>query len=82
MSVCRSCGRPVLWAKTVKGKMQPVDAAPDPKGNVEVTMLGSEYVARAVIDPAAYKGNPQNLHMSHFATCPFADRHRGKAKKK
>jgi hypothetical protein len=30
---CRRCQRPVLWARTGRGKWLPLDPKPDPKGN-------------------------------------------------
>lgn len=81
MTACRSCGKQILFAVTSNGRNMPVDANLDPNGNVELTAVGDKYHARIIADPKAYKGNRQALHMSHFVTCPFADKHRGKKKK-
>lgn len=31
---CGSCDAPIIWASTVKGRPMPVDAEPDPDGNI------------------------------------------------
>ncbi len=67
--VCRSCGAPIVWAATERGRRMPLDPGPytgdDPRG-LFVIHSG---VALAV--PAgAFQGEP--LFRSHFATCPDA----------
>ncbi len=37
MSVpCSSCGAPIIWIKTPKNKSMPLDATPNPDGNVVI----------------------------------------------
>ncbi len=55
---CRSCGAPIIWMKTKRGKSMPVNAAP----SLEFGQVLPEY------DPTK--------HVSHFATCPNAAKHR------
>ena len=63
---CKSCGRPIFWAKTTKGKPMPIDREPDPAGNL-IVMDGTALV----VAPLAY---PTRLHWRpHFATCPQAE---------
>ena len=63
---CRSCGTPVVWARTATGKAMPVDAAPDPKGNLVLVWARTVVEARVVRGDAPH-GYP--LRLSHFATC-------------
>lgn len=65
---CRSCGAPVIWAKTEKGKSMPVDAnAVDPPdtGNILLTLEDGVLTAKYVLSASG-------LRLSHFATCPQA----------
>ena len=64
MAKCRSCGAEIMWMKTRLGKNMPT--------NLECKDLErrAPKYSEDVFDP--------NVHESHFATCPNADRHRGK----
>lgn len=75
MTDCRSCGAPIRWARTSTGKRMPVDAEPNPDGNVTlIPPLESADFPLAVVsserDPSVIR------YTSHFATCPNADAHR------
>lgn len=70
-SRCRSCGAPIVWARTVKGKSMPVDAAPAEGGNVELVPEPTGSAMRAIVHGQAPLGGPP-LHFSHFATCEDA----------
>lgn len=84
VSVCRSCGAEVLWVIQEKsGKAQPVDAAPNPDGNVVLT--GKKQRSRAgTITPVARTlaiGQMElvpiaDRYMPHHATCPDVARWR------
>lgn len=73
---CRSCGAPVIWTVTSKGKRMPVDAEPNPAGNVvlqsqpEGPPLAVYYSGKAGAPPTAY--SPRERHTSHFANCKQA----------
>lgn len=69
MSTCRSCGAPITWAKTDKGKAMPLDAEPTPAGNLE---LDGGRVRFVTPDANA----TTSRYTSHFATCPDAVSHR------
>lgn len=60
---CDSCGAPIIWARSRNGKQMPLDAAvyagDDPRGLF------------AIVDGAAVHNGPGELHVSHFATCPY-----------
>lgn len=80
MSVpCSSCGAALLWIRTPKGKAMPLDATPDPHGNIVIrdglaVVLKLEEMEQ---DPSL----GQRRFMPHWATCPYAVQHR-KAKAK
>jgi hypothetical protein len=70
MSVpCRSCGAPITWAITDQGKRMPLDAEPNPAGNVRLTLTNAVVLRKDEV----YDG-PR--FMPHWATCPNADQHR------
>lgn len=72
MSACRSCGAPVLWARTRAGKAMPLDAAPTADGNVALLGTnGCEVLAGQSL--AAARAEHRELYLTHYATCPQAD---------
>lgn len=70
---CRTCGAPIIWVKSEKGKNMPLDAKPE---------------KRVVINPAwggepspmdgSFTGFVQATYVSHYSTCPQAQSWRGK----
>lgn len=86
-STCE-CGASLLWVATRNGKMQPVNAEPDPSGNV------------VLLDPPTYRSTPRGAlrssraltkveregggllpvegdrYMPHHATCPKVEKFR------
>ena len=73
ISKCRSCGAPIIWAMTGRGKTMPVDARTDPKGNIAVFVDGD--TRRAIVGVGPPTG-PR--HLSHFVTCSDAPKWRKK----
>ncbi len=76
MSLCRSCGQKIDWIKTERGKNMPVD--PDylhwndaEDGDVIIDASGHVLTVNSKLSRPNVKGR-----MSHFATCPQADRWR------
>lgn len=63
-SPCRSCGAPLLWAVTERGKRMPLSAASEERRFV-VTENGGETACSS-----------QLTYLSHWAECPNADNHR------
>ena len=59
---CKSCGMPILWARTDNGKVIPLDV----EGERRFVINHTEHnrVTNAV------------TYVSHFATCPNASEHR------
>lgn len=67
---CNYCAAPIRWITTSTGKSMPVDAAPDPNGNVAI--LGGK---AAVLGPAkatAARAGGVELHLHHAVNCPNA----------
>jgi hypothetical protein len=57
---CKSCGSPILFARTSLGRTMPLDASAQKR-----FVLDEHGVVRAV-----------DTYQSHFASCPNADAHR------
>lgn len=84
MARCRSCQAEILWVRTTNtGNLMPVDAEPNPDGNVEVQPEPEvRGVGGAVYSGTVHAQPPMlatgSIHMPHHATCPQADqwRHR------
>lgn len=75
-STCRSCGRPIRWAKTPGGKAMPLDLEPHPQGNVTLGEDGMAQVLGDMLTRAAAANAGVRLYRSHFATCLHAAAHR------
>lgn len=66
---CASCRAPIRWFTTPTGNQIPIDESPVLGGNVEM-----EDGIVTIVKP-----EPEVLrHITHFATCPNAARHRRK----
>ena len=78
MSRCKSCGAEILWIKTFSGKKMPVDAekihfyAGD--GDELFVTAGGAVVRGSRAEEGAE--HTHEGYISHFATCPDADKHR------
>jgi hypothetical protein len=68
---CRSCRKPIAWARTEAGKNMPLDPVPDMRGNV-IFVEGFAHVFSTATEPPAEVPR----YVSHFTTCPNADEHR------
>lgn len=76
-SECRSCGAPISWGMTEKGRRMPLDPSPSADGNVFMTgesWNGTPVVA--VLGSGDATTAPAHLYKSHFATCPNGPSHR------
>lgn len=75
---CRSCQAPVVWANTVNDRRMPVDAEPSPDGNIVLDDLGDDRLTplAIVVDPGEPMLGDPPRYMSHYATCPDAERWR------
>ena len=45
LGTCRSCGAPIVWVKTAKGKKMPLDREPNEAGNITL-MDGAAVVVK------------------------------------
>jgi hypothetical protein len=75
----KSCGAPIVWARTRTGSRMPVDASPDSDGGKYRLVDDGGPEPRAIYGPqdpatiaALLAGDLVELHTSHFATCPQA----------
>lgn len=75
---CRSCGAPLIWARTEKKRWLPLDAEPvDARSGASVFVLRETDQPKPLalaVTPAAFPGEP--LYVAHFGTCPHADKWR------
>ena len=80
-SQCRSCKAVIVWVETLAGKNMPIDVEPSSTaGNVELSPRPAavplaRVLAAAPAEEARAAG--QELYVSHFGTCPEAERWRG-----
>lgn len=77
---CRSCKASIVWAFTMNGKQNPLDAKPTTTGTLFAWKSGGRLECESVnakTDRAALaRENGQNRYTSHFATCVNAKQHR------
>lgn len=79
MAVCKSCGAKIRWIKTASGKSMPVNDEEvmywqSSKGKATIVTPNGEVVKanlEGILNTATGIG-----YISHFATCPNADKHR------
>lgn len=71
MAACRSCGAPMRFIRTRKGRAMPLDAEPDPSGNV---VIADDDVAEVFPDSyaAAEAWGDRPRYLPHHASCPQA----------
>jgi len=74
MTVCKSCGAPLLWVMTAQGKSMPLDAQSCFDGNIYFDDDERPvFLAKGELPPEG-----KILYKSHFATCPASTAHRKK----
>jgi hypothetical protein len=92
-SKCSTCKAAIIFARSERGTLMPVDAQPHEDGTLALDDTGGpEPVARFAtaeertrmlpLIAAALGTISPRLHRSHFATCPDAGSHRRKPKRK
>lgn len=78
MSKCRSCGAKIIWIITPAGKKMPCDPEPvyfKPAQDGELRLVTANgTIARGT--KAEKAEDALCGYVSHFATCPNADKHR------
>lgn len=77
---CRSCGRPIVWARTSAGKSMPLDPEPTDRGTLVVALTEDILHAAVVKGPQrdGMRAAHKPLYLPHFTTCPHADTWRTK----
>jgi hypothetical protein len=79
---CRYCGKPMLMATTVAGRLMPLDPEPDPVGGVVLERArnesGDELGARRarVLKKGEFVAPGAERYRTHFSTCPNYPRRR------
>lgn len=78
LGACKTCRAPILWAATAAGRPMPIDARPDERGNLRLTIhlqggRDNDTLTAAVALP---EQRDPPLYVAHFSTCPDANRHR------
>lgn len=81
MTKCRSCGAEIIWVETENGKKMPCNSDPvtywkNAKGKATIVTPNGE-VCKADLEGDINKATGYG-YISHFATCPQADKHRRK----
>lgn len=67
---CRSCGSAIYWLRHVHtGKMAPIDAEPDPAGNIVIHLDRGTYEQ---VSAEERERQREWLHTNHFQSCPQA----------
>jgi hypothetical protein len=74
---CRTCGAPVTWVKTARGRNLPLDPEPSDnphEGNFGLSTDGVAYFVRDAARMAAFNVEGTHsefpIYIAHFATCP------------
>ena len=79
MSKCRSCGAEIIWIKTAGRKAMPCNPEQvaywqEKKGSEKIVTPNGEVVSAEL---SGIPGKQTGIgYISHFATCPNADKHR------
>ena len=79
MSRCRSCGAEILWIKMKSGKAMPVNAQAVPYWE-RPGAAGKVVTSAGEVVSCEFTGEARTVHtmgyISHFSTCPNANKHR------
>lgn len=88
MSECRSCGAKIIWIRMQSGKAMPCNPLrigyteqpeqPDSVKAVLTLITPDGRTVRGTYEPGNQQGNGRNQYgyISHFSTCPNANKHR------
>lgn len=77
-ATCKSCGAPIIWIKSPAGQWLPLDEGliPYKQNDAGHDSLVNDWGVVIRCD-LQFEGEPTGLaRRSHFATCPYADKHR------
>jgi hypothetical protein len=64
-ATCRSCGADIIWVVSTNGKRMPLDA-----------LAQMRFVLSSAGDGTPPEAQLRETYVSHFSTCPNADKHR------
>jgi hypothetical protein len=73
---CESCQAPIMFGWTRGRKRMPLDAAPDPAGNVAAYRDGRQALVARVLKKGEEPLGYERRYMPHFATCTSPEAHR------
>lgn len=76
MPACSSCSSKIIWIRTPKGKAMPLDATPNPNGNVVIRDGLAVVLKLEELETAT----DRRRFMPHWATCEHAAKHRSAKK--
>ena len=84
MSACSSCGAPITWAKSARGKAMPMQVDPNGEWSIDdhgvAWKVGTLPLALdALAETMGVTPKKIERYTSHFATCPDAGEHRRKS---
>jgi hypothetical protein len=71
MAKCKSCGKPIVWIKTTRGKMMPCDPTPayyrtDQGGTAKIVTPNGEVITCELDEQI-----PSGIgYIPHWVTCP------------
>ena len=88
MANCRACKKEIYWLrlaptdKNPNPKSNPIDAAPHPDGTLVIDRHREIYRFATGNEKETAKLNGKKLYISHFETCPNADRFRSSSESK
>ena len=78
---CRGCGAEILWVKTAGGKSMPCDPGLTPYWE-QPRAAGKVVTPNGEVISCVFEGEPAKTtglgYVSHFSTCPEADKFRRK----
>lgn len=77
LTACETCGAPIRFTRTLKGKAMPLDAEPRDDGNIILVTVDGDTRARVITPttPLLVTGDLPR-YVSHFVTCPDAAKFR------
>lgn len=84
MATCKGCGQTIKWIRLNNGKAMPVNPEPvyyeDRREGAAVIITEDGRVSSGHTEAVAVVGSKVRGYVSHFATCPMADRFRREAR--
>lgn len=80
MAICKGCGQVIRFIKLSNGRIMPVNPSPvyyeDKRDGAAVIITEDGRVSSGHTEAVAVIGSKVKGYVSHFSTCPCADRYR------